>query len=618
MNSIQLPDKQLYSSIISLSKEMAKSYLTKADSYLFNEAKERYNIEQGIQTKFKKAQSQTQLQVVDQQNEQNESKIVVIKKIKSKQIPFSAYKPQSKNHAQGQTLNGVKVHKNKTERITNLSIKLPKPQNPPPKSLKKLSMSKIEEAKPNSTKTNTSTNTKADDKPKQEKQKSKRKSSKTSKSLDIIIYNNTQAKNRHIENDDDYKTAYDSMLLDLETMTDINTKLSLSLLKPNDAFYQKEKKFQTMKNRKIENMQKIKADKEQLKYYSKPEINIKSKEIMEKKLVEYIPIYERGIQLHSMKQTRNLINEKMNESKAMINKSSRKKMPKKAIDSFISDQFKWKEKLMTDKRIKETFNQIKKEIEIDIILDNGITKRNQSNRMNNDPKDNKNMNTKGSISMVNIPVHNRLYIDHDLRMDKMKLFQKRMKPSFTPEINPYNNKVTNREKKDKVYHFNNKQKSFDLKQRIPVYILNKQSSNIANTSQYKDKQNRYRYCRDRRRDIEKVNQTTMMNKNKQIETNWEIELEASSYYFKNNKHKEKDKKDFGGDKKPSWFNELELVSSAPSSNDCYWSDSNRYNEKDTRLSSKRFYKLNNENTTSTGRLQQVIMCSKQDFKHLLK
>lgn len=587
----QTSKKILYNSITNLSKEMARSYLENTSPHLFKEAKERFANKKENQIKL----NNSQLIVPEQQNKSNEINLAN----EPKSISLTKFRSKVLQHRL--SLQQRKPINSEIVELKNIHIKSSKPKLRISKSLilvQSFAFQPYEKNNNNKYKNNIVLNQNSI-----ENKQRKSMENNTLKSMDNIQDNNN--------------TIDDSMLLEFDAnCNNSNNKLSPLTLKHNDAYYEKEKKFQKIRNRKIENLQKIKAEKEKSNCYPKPNINAKSKEIMNNKSREYTPIYQRGMQINSMKQAHKLINEKLIRTKEINTKKSQAKMPKSAIDYFIADQFEWKERIITERKVKGALNQIRKEMEInEMILKNELSKRNTHKR--NLTENKSRTNDKAKASIANLSVYNRLYQAHEIKQNKMKLFQERMKPSFTPEINPTKHMTTinkaNQTNKEPVY--NHTQRLFNLKRIKPDYTSTKPSNNIIKPYQYKNttQDPHPHQSRNKRNDIQKLYQALMFNEHKQIQSHWECELNSSSNFCINNQTKTKTK-----DKEPSWYNELELVSSAPTSNDCYRNTSN-HNNKDMQMASNRLYKLNTENTTLTGKLHQtVILSTKREFNDLFQ
>lgn len=380
---------------------------------------------------------------------------------------------------------------------------------------------------------------------------------------------------------------------------------SYSLKQKTKSFYEKSMLLQQKKIKKLQNLRYKEMKNEIQKYKAKPQMNIKSKEILEKKFRDYIPLYERAVQLHKQQQMNLLLQDKIYTHKELksneeyFNKRKAVNNTKKDINDFVTDQFEWKKRICFKNKMKEVYQNIKKEMETEKLLNKNTQLR----------------NNKAQTDLIYI----KLYLDHKVRDNKKLKKEKEDKPSFNPTINQQKSNRNNKSNLTRVpiYYFNNF--SFSKLNSLTNRSVNKSDKHKSNTqrTQYISK------CINRQSN---QNRTSIIYKNsKKYVINFKFEADCfnlKKYAIiknngNNNERKIKRKPDLSK-RDSSWHNELELVSSAPSSKDYikYYHD----NKKDSTFSSqKKLYKLNISDSSSNGYpKQQTIVNTKGLFNKLFK
>ena len=208
-------------------------------------------------------------------------------------------------------------------------------------------------------------------------------------------------------------------------------------------FYQKSILRRKMIDSKIETLRKKKLIKEDNEVCDKPEINKISENLMLTKYKNnYIPIYKRGLNIQKMKEIKISINEeKQNLIYENMDKQRNKiKLSKNEINNFIEEQFKWKEKIDFKKKTMQIYKElefednIKKELNNQIILSKN-TQILAEKKIRNYCEENNIQRNKS---------YERLYYDAKIKNEKLMELQKKLKPSFKPNITQYKGRNNNK------------------------------------------------------------------------------------------------------------------------------------------------------------------------------
>ena len=156
----------------------------------------------------------------------------------------------------------------------------------------------------------------------------------------------------------------------------------------------------------------------------------------------YIPIYKRGLNIQKMKEIKISINEeKQNLIYENMDKQRNKiKLSKNEINNFIEEQFKWKEKIDFKKKSMQIYKElefednIKKELNNQIILSKN-TQILAEKKIRNYCEENNIQRNKS---------YERLYYDAKIKNEKLIELQKKLKPSFKPNITQYKGRNNNK------------------------------------------------------------------------------------------------------------------------------------------------------------------------------
>lgn len=171
-----------------------------------------------------------------------------------------------------------------------------------------------------------------------------------------------------------YKNSTNQCPLDTsDLIIDSEMDIQSSNQKHAVSIYEKSKMLCKRKLDKLQNIRNKIIEKEIKICRDKPQMNMKSKEIIEKKYKDCLPLYKRAKQLQSQHKINMLIQEQLISQKELHgisglyknNKSIKDNYNKNDIDSFANDQIEWKESILFKNKIKEVFQNIKKENEIE-------------------------------------------------------------------------------------------------------------------------------------------------------------------------------------------------------------------------------------------------------------
>ena len=200
------------------------------------------------------------------------------------------------------------------------------------------------------------------------------------------------------------------------------TKLSL---------YEREMRNRERKMKNLEKKRNILKKEEVKELRSKPEIDINSQIVISNK-EQYVPIYQRAVKLHSMKISKQKLNEENNKMKKEIEeqnilnqfKSRSKVFDQEEWDQFIERQNEWKDELQYKRKAVEIFRD---NIDRQYFFKPKINSRSRS--IIKDLQD-------GNDSFID-EVFDRLFNDYEEHKERQKLRNEQSLPSFKPKITKF-------------------------------------------------------------------------------------------------------------------------------------------------------------------------------------
>lgn len=233
-------------------------------------------------------------------------------------------------------------------------------------------------------------------------------------------YNNDKSRfksigNRITENNEDFGNMFNPM-----------KKASM-----NKTFYDRKKEELIRRQKKLEIIKNKKRIEEEKYYKSKPQITKQSQKILETKLIDKKPIYERTSEILNDK------NQKIEKLKSMYSELKAIE-EEESIGSFKApgqyDESKFlewrKETEIREKRRNEKIGKIKQEIEY---LETESIKNMHKPMI--DKKSEKIAKSKMSSEDLNQSVYNKLYNLHGEKINKINQLSQKNIPTFTPSIN---------------------------------------------------------------------------------------------------------------------------------------------------------------------------------------
>ena len=212
-------------------------------------------------------------------------------------------------------------------------------------------------------------------------------------------------------------------------------------------FFQKQIYRQRLKEIKINRQKKMIDYLENKSFSYFPKINKLSSEIIKRK-GNYIPLFQRALDIENQKRNRILIKQKMLNKSFSANTSHMKKKTQKDINEFFNTQINWKKKVEKENNILK--KKLKEKEEQEIIELKSYFRPNKS-RINKSKMQQKSYSTiydndmsKNSIYSNYLKINdkrnfgNRLYKDYEKRQKNLIKLKKKLTPSFTPMINKSN------------------------------------------------------------------------------------------------------------------------------------------------------------------------------------
>ena len=204
-------------------------------------------------------------------------------------------------------------------------------------------------------------------------------------------------------------------------------KLKLTKL----SLYEREMRNRERKMKKLEKQRNILKNEEVKELRSKPEIDINSQIVISNK-EQYVPIYQRAAKLHSMKISKQILNEEKNKMKKEIeeqnilnqNKSRSKIFNQEEWDQFIERQKEWKDELQYKRKAAEIFRD---NIDRQYFFKPKINSRSRS--IIKDLQD-------ANDSFID-EVFDRLFNDYEEHKERQKLRNEQSLPSFKPKITKF-------------------------------------------------------------------------------------------------------------------------------------------------------------------------------------
>ena len=204
-------------------------------------------------------------------------------------------------------------------------------------------------------------------------------------------------------------------------------KLKLTKL----SLYEREMRNRERKMKKLEKQRNILKNEEVKELRSKPEIDINSQMVISNK-EQYVPIYQRAAKLHSMKISKQILNEEKNKMKKEIeeqnilnqNKSRSKIFNQEEWDQFIERQKEWKDELQYKRKAAEIFRD---NIDRQYFFKPKINSRSRS--IIKDLQD-------ANDSFID-EVFDRLFNDYEEHKERQKLRNEQSLPSFKPKITKF-------------------------------------------------------------------------------------------------------------------------------------------------------------------------------------
>jgi len=194
------------------------------------------------------------------------------------------------------------------------------------------------------------------------------------------------------------------------------------------SLYEREMRHHERKMKKLEKKRNILKNEEVKELRSKPEIDIYSKIVISNK-EHYIPIYQRAVKLHSLKISKQILNEENNKMKKEIEelnilkqyKLRSKIFDQEEWDRFIERQNEWKDEIQYKRKAAEIFR--------DDINRQYFFKPKINNRSRSIIKDLQD----GNDSFID-EVFDRLFNDYEEHKERQKLRNEQSLPSFKPKI----------------------------------------------------------------------------------------------------------------------------------------------------------------------------------------
>ena len=194
------------------------------------------------------------------------------------------------------------------------------------------------------------------------------------------------------------------------------------------SLYEREMRNRERKMKNLEKKRNILLNEEVRELRSKPEIDINSQIVISNN-EQYIPIYQRALKLHSMKLSKQILNEENNkmkkeiEEKNILNqyKSRSKKFDQEEWNQFIERQKEWKDELQYKRKAAEIFRD---NIDRSLFFKPKINSRSRSIIKNLQD---------GNDSFID-EVFDRLFNDYEEHKERQKLRNEQSLPSFKPKI----------------------------------------------------------------------------------------------------------------------------------------------------------------------------------------
>ena len=235
-------------------------------------------------------------------------------------------------------------------------------------------------------------------------------------------------------------------------------KLKLTKL----SLYEREMRNRERKMKKLEKQRNILKNEEVKELRSKPEIDINSQIVISNK-EQYVPIYQRAAKLHSMKISKQILNEEKNKMKKEIeeqnilnqNKSRSKIFNQEEWDQFIERQKEWKDELQYKRKAAEIFRD---NIDRQYFFKPKINSRSRS--IIKDLQD-------ANDSFID-EVFDRLFNDYEEHKERQKLRNEQSLPSFKPKITKFSK--------------NSSQKLFYRNKKVPFRSGTNPIINIGNNN----------------------------------------------------------------------------------------------------------------------------------------